>query len=571
MLEGMDFGGLGLGLEMGARRLIGAAVEVFGADLCTVTGLAVQKVAVMKLIERNRLLSAYAGAPARSAAPSGVSGGGGSATALTPLLLLEVEMETDSEMMTVVSERSGADGDGKVINDTPVPEGCEVLCNCGWLVGLAIFILGNVLELVAFSFASQTDVALLSNFTLVWNAVISVVVFKEEFNVYPVFRECSRRLVQRWDAFHCVVLMLGSMVSVFCAPQQAEDDMDAKELLHMWTSPPYVFWAGFMLVTMLATAVFLVRNWRNHLTGNLNAALIAGLCGFVAAFCATLSKVTTTLISRTAKGHNQFDSPEAILLCSLWVVLLVSQLALLNVGLGAFEQGLVVPIYEIVGTLCSILSGILFYRTYDDFTLSQGAGFLVGVGLMSWGVWLVAHREVHTQQELSDNLHSNLSAVDELLHLNAFGFDRYLYDDSQPHADSPARAPVLASEAEPPSGGDAGDFDFSAGLGGGSTSASVSASASASTSAATIPTTDMRSAPSGSGSGFGSGSGSSLGSSLGLGGLGSDARRRRMNDMAVSAAAKPDEHHLSRNRDYSFGDAAARDAQAGADDNDDDS
>eukprot|EP00512_Aurantiochytrium_limacinum_P006287 CAMPEP_0171519284 /NCGR_PEP_ID=MMETSP0959-20130129/5797_1 /TAXON_ID=87120 /ORGANISM="Aurantiochytrium limacinum, Strain ATCCMYA-1381" /LENGTH=482 /DNA_ID=CAMNT_0012058669 /DNA_START=501 /DNA_END=1949 /DNA_ORIENTATION=+ len=368
-----------------------------------------QKVAVMKLIENNRMQSAVG--PIRSNGEETDDDRGGYVS------LSETETETDSEAMTVFTERSMRDANA--INDTQVPETCELLQNCGWLLGLIVFILGNAMELFAMSLTSQSNVALLSNFTLVWNALVSVVVFKESFHMLPPQKSCSYdAVIRRWDAMHCTILIVGSCIAVAFTPATAETD--SKELLHLWAEPPYCYWGGFMLVSMFLTSLFLVKNWRNHRTGNLNAALIAGLCGFVSAFCATLSKLATTLISKTIQGHNQFDSPEATFLCVLWVCMLVSQLALLNVGLGAFEQGLVVPIYEIVGTLATIISGVLFYQTYKQFTSPEWGGFLSGIFLMSWGVYLVAHREVHTQQELSDFLHANLSHMDDLLHLGRF-------------------------------------------------------------------------------------------------------------------------------------------------------
>uniref|UniRef100_A0A7S2SER4 Magnesium transporter n=1 Tax=Mucochytrium quahogii TaxID=96639 RepID=A0A7S2SER4_9STRA len=391
---------------VGIKTVAGSLIEIFGADLCIVVGLAVQKIAVMKLIEKNRLSSAEE--EVGYSDPSRINSDFGPLTE-----------ETNSEVMTVVSEQSMRAENS--INDTQVPDGCELFSNFGWLMGLLIFALGNIFELVALSFASQTDIALLSNCTLIWNAVISVFIFKEDFNMRPVYRECSTRFFQRWDAFHCFVLIVGSGVAVMFTPDPPkEEDPDAKELLHMWTAAPYCYWGAFMVVAMFFTALFLVKNWRNLKTGNLNAALIAGLCGFVAAFCVTLSKVATTLISKSISGENQFDSPEAIFMVALWAFMLVSQLALLNVGLGAFEQGVVIPIYEIVGTIATIISGLLFYKTYNKFDQTDWTGFSMGVLMMCWGVWLVAHREVHTQQELSDNLHKNLSAVDDLLRVTSF-------------------------------------------------------------------------------------------------------------------------------------------------------
>jgi len=399
---------------MSLSTLMGALVEIFLADLAVVVGLALQKVAVMRNIEHRRILRQQEAAVHRfrsDEAPHTAPVASMSENAMldVPLLLPGEFFDDLSETMTVASAESTLEED---VNDTQLPETSELVYNCHWLLGLAIFILGNALELLAMTFTSQSNVALLSNFTLLWNAFFSVWIFNERFHIFPTKRGFSYENLKDWDAMHCFILLVGSMVAVLFTPEVPEDDLTAKELLRKWAAPPYSFWGGFMVLAMFATSIFLVQNWRNLKTGNLNAALVAGLCGFVAAFCATLSKVATTLVVVTAKGRNQFNSPETVFLVSLWICMLISQLALLNIGLGAFEQGLVVPIFEIVGTLASIISGILFYRTYTDFSVSQWVGFGFGVFFMSWGVYLVAHREVRTQQALSQALHSNFSAAD---------------------------------------------------------------------------------------------------------------------------------------------------------------
>jgi hypothetical protein len=407
------------------RTLIGGTIEVFAAQLFVVCGLAMQKVAVMKIIETNRLRAAEEDAATGRVEGSGADGGGEALGDEDGLLGVSPRQDaragdTGSEIMTVVSEATLLEQDPGAVNDTQVPDVCDLFSSRVWLLGFLVFLIGNISELVALSLASQTDIALLTNFALIWNTLVSVFIFKEGFNVKPMYCECSYRLVRRWDLFHIVILLFGCMLAVVCTPATPEDDRDAKELLHQWGSPPYVYWGGFMLVAMFIASLILVRNWRNLKTGNLNAALIAGLCGFMSAFCVTLSKVATTLLSQTIRGHNQFGNPEAVFLTCLWLTMLLTQLFLLNVALGAFEQGLVIPIYEVTGTIASITSGILFYRTYKDFTELGWYGFGVGVAMMCWGVWLVAHREVHSAQELSNSLYENLSAVDDLLRLPGF-------------------------------------------------------------------------------------------------------------------------------------------------------
>jgi len=373
------------------RSLLGCVLEGVVVDFCIVFGLAGQKMAAMKIIARHRH----------------------AALSLVDDDLLNssnVEDSPRSETMTVASEIWGDDPDA--VNDTPIPEFGELVRDCGWVLSFAIFLFGNLLEMVALSLTSQTNVTLLSNLALLWNALLATLIFKEEFNFFPV--NYGWNLFIRWDAFHCFILTVGSLMSVYAAPRDYDESGgDAKEQFARLVRTPFCYFAIFMILSMALASLFLVRNWRNNKTGNLNAALLGGLCAFLGAFALTLSKVTSTLIGLTAGGDNQFGNPEAIVLTIMWVFMILSQLALLNIALGSFEQGIIVPIYEVLGTIATLCSGILYFQTYGDFEKNDTILFSFGVMLMIWGVWLVAHREVHTQQELSEYLHKDLSFVDE--------------------------------------------------------------------------------------------------------------------------------------------------------------
>jgi len=376
------------------KNIAGILLEGIVVDFLIVFGLAGQKMAVMRLIEHDREEEG--------------------ASCLDESFYDELFEETSSQVMTVTSVvDNGKD------NDTRVPYVRELLGDGTWLCSFATYLVGNVLEMVALSLTTQTNVALLSNFTLLWNSLLATVIFKEDFNFLPVFPELSFKLFYRWDAFHCFILLAGSLMAVHGAPGEPEEKPDAAEELKRLFEPPFSYCALFMLVSMFVTSVLLFKNWRNLKTGNLNAALIAGLCAFLGTFTLTLSKVATNLISLTVKGNNQFGDPKALFLTILWIFCLVSQLSLLNIALGSFEQGVVIPIFEILGTISAVVAGILYNKTYGDFDTVSAVLFGAGIFLMLWGVWLVAHREVLSQQELSQKFHKNLLNVDALLRITS--------------------------------------------------------------------------------------------------------------------------------------------------------
>ena len=87
--------------------------------------------------------------------------------------------------------------------------------------------------------------------TLVWNAIVSVKIFKEEFNFKPKHRGFPMMLYQ-WDAFSLSLLILGAMTVALNAPLlQDEDSLTADTLMHMFFEFPFNILGSAILVSFL--------------------------------------------------------------------------------------------------------------------------------------------------------------------------------------------------------------------------------------------------------------------------------------------------------------------------------
>ncbi len=203
-----------------AKTIIGSLVEVIAADFLNVFGLAIQKIAVMRIVETKRIERARLKEKARV---NGQNCGllncfleeNNSLVDFGGVDISTVLSETCSEVMTVLDENLPLEIE---CNETQVPSVRDLITSRLWIFGLAIFIIGNLFEFSALALTTQTIVALLSNFTLIWNVFLSVRIFKEEFNFLPLYREWKLLVFYRWDASHCIILLCGSMMTVFSCP-----------------------------------------------------------------------------------------------------------------------------------------------------------------------------------------------------------------------------------------------------------------------------------------------------------------------------------------------------------------
>jgi hypothetical protein len=292
----------------------------------------------------------------------------------------------------------------------------RIVLNWRWILAICIFVSGQMVELVALGFASQTQVVAMGNFGLPWNAVISVLVFKEEFAVFP--RHRGWKFLWQWDLFAMATLILGATMVVLFAPLSPNDsDFDADMLLEMWVEFPYAGFGIGAVVVAVACGASAWRNWNSEAeVGNWNCVMLACICALLSSFTVTMSKVTTILIKEAAaRESNPYTRAGPLLMTLSWVVMLVSSMCLINVSLGRYEQGLFFPIYEVLSSTLTIVSGILYYKTYDKFVDTDAVGFVFGVIIMVLGIWLTSAREHKNVEELERNLDKQLRTFDNLL------------------------------------------------------------------------------------------------------------------------------------------------------------
>jgi len=140
--------------------------------------------------------------------------------------------------------------------------------------------------------------------------------------------------------------------------------------------------------------------------------LLASSLAILAAFSVTLSKIVTELIAKTLSDHNQFSDLGAVFMTIIWLVGLVMQLVLLNVGLRNFEQGVFVPMFETMSASITIVFGVMYFKSYDDFHASgKVIGFWLGVTTLIFGLFLTSRRHSPTREEMVARLNERSPRV----------------------------------------------------------------------------------------------------------------------------------------------------------------
>jgi len=115
----------------------------------------------------------------------------------------------------------------------------NVLCDRLWLIGLAIFALGNVADGMALSFAPQSVITPVDGWSLVANLFTSSLLLKEVIG--------GRTLLGS------VIIIIGILVIVLPGSVTSDcDNDDLDRLLQRWERQPFIIFASFHLALLVA-------------------------------------------------------------------------------------------------------------------------------------------------------------------------------------------------------------------------------------------------------------------------------------------------------------------------------
>ena len=291
-----------------------------------------------------------------------------------------------------------------------------------WYLALALYTGGQIAQMVAYAYGTQTLVAATSNLSLVTNVVFASAIFGEPFAWRPV-RDWRRHGVcgalLGWDLAVILLVIAGTFCVAVTAPVPSARDLGA-DLPTMERLFGGALFLGFVSVTAAVVAASLVQMLAMRMrkaaaaekdklsddeTGggggsgggggggllrNGGALVFSAAASGTAALSVSLSKVMALLLRESFSHRNQFTTPVAWVFAGLWLVLILANLALLNLGLSSFDSSVIIPMYYTMSTTWVIVLGEVLFRSWRHFTPLRAAGFAAGLGVSLLGVHMLA-------------------------------------------------------------------------------------------------------------------------------------------------------------------------------------
>ncbi|KAI8469173.1 MAG: magnesium transporter [Monoraphidium minutum] len=245
-----------------------------------------------------------------------------------------------------------------------------------WQVGVAAFTLGNAANFLSFGYAAQSLLSAIGCVQFVSNVIFASLVLKEQV---------TRSVLL---ATACIVAGCVLLVSF---GDHSSATFTAHDLLALYSEPVYISY-----LSLSGAAV--VGCYMLYHVGRRRAGWEAALPVLYSTFSALIgtqsvlfSKTLAVLLRATFDGDNQLKSWFVYLVAPCFLLTAVFWVTRLNKGLKMFPAMVIVPTLQIAWTLFSIVSGMLYFREYDDFSPLAAAMFAVGLLVRTrgreGGVW----------------------------------------------------------------------------------------------------------------------------------------------------------------------------------------
>eukprot|EP00747_Dinoflagellata_sp_TGD_P129135 gnl/TRDRNA2_/TRDRNA2_174636_c0_seq1.p1 gnl/TRDRNA2_/TRDRNA2_174636_c0~~gnl/TRDRNA2_/TRDRNA2_174636_c0_seq1.p1 ORF type:complete len:396 (-),score=74.23 gnl/TRDRNA2_/TRDRNA2_174636_c0_seq1:74-1261(-) len=241
-----------------------------------------------------------------------------------------------------------------------------------WLMGLCVFISGQIITAVSLGLAPQTIVSTLNCFTIIITFCVAPFFLGETIIVWRIV---------------CVLVMICGCTSVMANGPHEYQEFTVHTLRQSLSDP----WCVFVIFLISGGSVgsFYYMKSANR------SPTVTQYCFYAAAtswFSVLTTKVFMSLIwTMIMEGSpSQLHYPDFWCAAALVGILAPSNVYLMNLALQAGDATIVVPTYDALAMCGQIVLGGFFFQEFEEMTIHQTGGFVFGVVVVVAGVYLIS-------------------------------------------------------------------------------------------------------------------------------------------------------------------------------------
>ena len=235
-----------------------------------------------------------------------------------------------------------------------------------WWLGIALMILGEAGNFLAYGFAPASIVSPLGVVALISNCLIAPLLLHEKF---------------RWRDAIGVVIAVGGCVTVVLSASDSNPRLDPEiiwDLITTWEFETYLgITVGLIVILMFASNKY----------GHKSILIDIGLVGLFGGYTALSTKGIASLLS--SKIWKVITFPITYLLLAILVSTAIMQIKYLNRALQRFNATMVIPTQFVMFTLSVIIGSAILYRDFERESPEDAGKFVGGCALTFLGVWCI--------------------------------------------------------------------------------------------------------------------------------------------------------------------------------------
>lgn len=269
------------------------------------------------------------------------------------------------------------------------------LSSRSFLVGITVFVIGNIVNFASFSFTAQSLLAGLGSVQFVSNVIFGYFLLEEPITKRTLFATgliiCGNSLL----------VIFSSKTSVL---------YETGDLLKLWIRTPYLIYLGcasFLLI-VLQSLYYKITVLKGPPYSSKQELFIPLAYSAVSALLGTqtvlFAKMTSILLRSTFTGDNQLFNPITYAILILWIITMMFWLYRMNNALRKFSGGLIVPLLQGMWIVVSVVSGGIFFKEFSDFNVAQAAGYFCGLLLILLGVFFMAPKKSSKKRKSRRNI-----------------------------------------------------------------------------------------------------------------------------------------------------------------------
>lgn len=252
-----------------------------------------------------------------------------------------------------------------------------------WLAGLAVFICGQVGNVVAMAFAPQTMLSCLGALSLVWNALFAFFLLRE--------RVLLAELLSMLGMIGGVLMVISS-TPVVEEPEHLHRNKTVAEVVSTLMDAEF-FGVAFTFALVLTVGKFLVQ----RVTPGMESIYWAFATAVAGGYTVTLFKCTANVFARVRFPWNDV---KFYVVVGTAVVLCLVQVHTLNLALKKGNAVTVVPVYFSMGVLMQLLQAEVAYKELDTLSGRKNVAiFISGVGLVLVGIIAMVRAKIAAEEE----------------------------------------------------------------------------------------------------------------------------------------------------------------------------